>query len=232
MNNYNLVSESLILLESLRIMEIVSNVPIVNKKELISISKPADILITKIPNSIYIKGTKLRQFISKASQKIQGIPFTSSKLIIDQKKIIGYGLPKKSATRNNFVTYSYPVYSRLLHNACLVRHNNISDQKSKKIIEYALKRENIEYAFSHVWKTLWNRLWREQILQFLRHGENVDKKIARDYSEPLICSSIIGMAYLNAGLKLGTDIKNVMNIWPKDFLYSKNFQIIARIGDI
>lgn len=189
--------------------------------------QPGDILIPAIAPSIYRKIPRHGKLLSNLTKKIQGIPYTSSKLVVSNKTLIGYGLPRKG--ENRFNTFSFPVYLRLIEKGILLRHKDITSDKSKKIIEFANKKINLPYSYSDIFKSLISRLFGERINVNEDISKLSDKELL-EYTDSLICSSIIAIAYKYAGLRLNFGVKNLLNVWPKDFILSSKFKIIAKIG--
>jgi len=205
---------------------ILDNVPLVTKKEIKNIVEPGDILLAYTPSRIANK-TIVSKVQSKLMSSLQGMPYSSSKLITGDS-IIGYGIPSKSKS-DGVGVHALPLseYLRMLQEACLIRIPNLSKSQARHMIQFMKSRSNTKYDYAALTTTVWNRLTREHGLQFKIH-KGTSNYIIHETTEPLICSSIIGYAMKSAGVSI--EFRNKLkNLWPRDFLLHPKLVKICRI---
>lgn len=207
------------------IKQLINTIPVVIKKDIVEQAQPGDILLAYTPRKL-ITNKKLYQIRSKLMASAQGTPYTSSKLIISNQEIIGYGIPSKFHKNKNagINTYNLKNYLLMLQEACLLRVEGLTSNQAQKMIQYMKMKSNNDYDYIGLIKQLWNRLIRLNSLQF----KIVDDHNIKEITEPLICSSIIGyaMKYAGVNIKFQPQLKN---LWPRDFLLHPKIQKIARI---
>lgn len=201
--------------------EVIENAPrMSNKESLIESIQPADILITGVIKPRFKKSPIWKKLKPVIMAKFQRSIFTSAKLVISDKKLIGYGLSKRDL--NPFALYSAGYFIRQLDRAILMRYDGLSDKQANEIVNWALERQEMKYASDQLFKTFWNRLIHIKPFQFLKDGDQneVDPEDLRDFYTPLICSSIIAFAYKAADLEIKTKQDNLYNVWPVDLVTS------------
>ena len=213
-----------------KIEDVLGKTEAVNKREdFISMAKSGDVLLTSnIPADIRKKNMIGKAFV-KSLTIVQRSPFSSIKLVVSPSKLIGYGLSSRPHTP--FAYYSFPVFLRKTFKAVLLRTNAATEEDKQKVVSWALERKDIVYGGDQLVKTFFNRLLRESIIQIPIDGGNneITQAEAQDWRNPLICSSIIAMAYKSAGLNLDLGRKSLFNVWPRDFLLSKDFYPVCQI---
>ena len=189
-------------------------------KQIIDEVRPGDLLITATPKEKVWLFHRLLMFGQRS-------PFTSVKCVMSKDFLIGYGLADKP--KNPLAITELPAYVERLSHAVLLRNKHMTKIIAKDVVEYLKKREGLTYALDQLVKSMWNRMVGEGILSMLQTTMEEFEKNKEEFAEPVLCSSIIGMAYAHAGLPIKTDIKQVINLWPKDILLSPDFDTIVRL---
>jgi len=218
-NNINTILEmqEQILLEESIINTIMDDVPVVSRPEFIKQSKPGDIMVS------YLKDAGLfSNFLAKA----QGSPYTSSKLIMSKKQVIGYGVTgpdSKNATQVGIDNFA-AVLDRM-DRACLIRIKDSTKEKQKKVIHYIYLRLGMDYDTIGLLKSAWDRFVSRKFIPFF---SKLSKANVEDYKEPLICSTIISFACKYAGYKINFS-DHELDVWPKDFILTPHTTKICQI---
>lgn len=198
-----------------------------DRRELIDFMEPADILLIGVVKS-RVKGGLLKKLKPQVMKIAQRSLFTSSKLVVSEKQLIGYGLSKRGG-KNPFSLYSSQHFLRKVDKAILLRHHELNDKQRQEIVNWAMERQGMDYASDQLLKTFWNRLINMKLFQFLKDGERkeISSEDLHDFFTPLICSSIIAFAYESAEVEIKTQRRNLYNTWPVDFLKSPSLYPVA-----
>jgi hypothetical protein len=200
--------------------------PKVTKKEFLQAAIPGDIMVTFTPKRTLKKSgfTKLK---AQMMTLFQASPYTSSKLVYDEKTIVGYDADPTAGVNylqkgslNNFV-------NRWIQEAMLLRPIGSTPEQVKAVQAYFKKRIGLPYNSDQVLKSSWKRFYKK-LLPFLRREQKITKKQLGEAVEPLFCSNIIAIAYRASGYrrKFG---RVLYDIWPRDFIISPNTEKICRI---
>lgn len=228
MNQYEYQTEGLLLDD--RIKEVVDSAPEVKKrKQMIEQAEPGDILLVRTAPSEVKKKSFVGKAFSKALPVAQRSPFTSSKLVVNNSKLIGYGLSSRPHTP--FAYYSFNVFLRRTYMALLMRTDKATKEEKKDVVKWALERKDTIYGGDQLVKSFFNRLLKESILQIpIDEGDNqITAEEAKEWRNPLICSSVLAMAYKAAGVDLDLGRKSLFNVWPREFAISPDFYPVCKI---
>jgi len=74
-------------------------------------------------------------------------------------------------------------------------------------------------------KTFWNRTFSDS---FIRDANAETAPAAKEYFEPMLCSSIIAIGHAAADLRINIATR-LINMWPKDFLLNPSFKAIVQL---
>lgn len=210
------------------IKKILSNVPIVTKKEFVENIQKGDIIVAFSAKKQIIK-TKLAKFVAKLLASAQGSPYSSAKFAIDDNSVAGYGIqiidrPEENKitkmNKRNFVT----ARSEMM----LIRIPDLTDKQKTKAAAFIKKRIGLAYQGSDLLKTSWNRLIRRKFFHFLK-DKPLDPSTINMIQEPLFCSNMITLALISGGYKERFNNKNPWDTWPRDFIISNKTSKICRI---
>lgn len=200
------------------------NTPVVSKRNFLKMAEPCDIFVTRTPE--YNLKTTSARTISKIISFAQGSPYTSSKLLLPDGNLIGYGVDydqdptylSKMLLRDYLVRCDF---------ACMIRVPDLTEQQKQRIYKYLLTRQNVPYNNIGLLKTAWNKIMPD----FLRADFNIeapeDKRVIRGYRKALFCSTIISMAFLYAGVML---FEKPLEAWPRNFVLTPKAILVARIS--
>ena len=205
------------------IRNILKETPIVSKKIFYDSCKPCDILLCytqehKLLTSMYA------QIKAAGMSTFQGMPYTTSKLVIDKNTVMGYGMEMDGKNK----LYKADL-KKILSNtkaACLIRIPDLTNDQKKKIVLYFLKRKGLEYSSIDIFKSTWDRFVKRKIFPFYK-DKPVRKDTVSKLLNPLFCSTIISIAYLSAGVKIKF-APNPYDVWPRDFLISNQTKKLHR----
>lgn len=199
------------------------NTPVVSKKTFFGLAEPCDIVVTQTPG--YNLKTNSLKVISKVMRFAQGSPYTSSKLVLPNGNLIGYGV---DADQDNTYLSQLPLkeYIRRCEFACLIRVPTITENQKQKIYKYLLTRQSVPYNKIGLLKTAWNKIMPDFLGVDFKIDEPEDKRIIRGYRKALFCSTIISMAFLYVGVVL---FEKPLEAWPRNFILTPKAILIARI---
>jgi len=200
------------------------NTPIVTKRALIKLAEPCDIFVTRTPE--YNLKTRSSRVISKVISFAQGSPYTSSKLLLPDGNLIGYGVDydQDPTYLSTMLLKEYLVRCDF---ACCIRIPTLIEEQKQKIYNYLLHRKNVPYNNIGLLKTAWNKLMPDILRADFKIDEPEDKRIIRGYRKALFCSTIISLAFLYAGITL---FEKPLEAWPRNFVLTPKAVLIARIS--
>lgn len=228
MNQYEYQTESLLLDD--RIKKVVDSAPEVKKrKDMIEQAEPGDIILVRLSKNRISKKNIIMQQWAKMMPVWQRSIYSSSKLVVSQSKVIGYGTSSRPNTP--FAYYSFPVFLRRYYNALLLRTDKATKEQKKDVISWALERKDMVYGGEQLIKSFFNRLIKESFLQIpIDEGDNqITTEEAKEWRNPLICSSIIAMAYKAVDVDLDLGKKSLFNVWPREFIISPDFYPVCKL---
>lgn len=201
-----------------------------SKKNFIDVIRPCDILVTKL-DAASVEGLTKRERIrnkamSRLNSLVQGVPITSSKCILHNDNVSGFGVDHRHPTKIS----TMPV-SKFLKNqkmAIICRHPGLEDSEETKILKYFREKKNLDYNKSSILKQLWKKIRKGEVKSL----KDIDLKKFKPHEiemwkDALFCSSFIAMAYKYGGI--ASDFtRNPLSIWPKDFLVSSSLDVIGK----
>lgn len=224
-NNSKYVDESLIY--SSKLLGIIENTPLVSRRKFYESYKPGDILVSYATR----KGIELRgELVPKIISMIQRQPYSTSKILFDNNKICGYATDFKEFKRKQVLVScnKFDYYLSFMTRGMLVRIPEMDEQKLQKIKEYMNKRIGLQYSNKSVLQNFVYRILHINFPGFkLKTYEEVDEEILNKM-EPLICSTVISLALLSAGINIKFST-SPYSVWPKDFILSDSTEKICRI---
>jgi len=208
------------------VKKLINNIPTVTKKDFIGNVEPGDIVLGFSPRELKTVRT------SKIIASVQRSPYTTSKIVADNKTIIGYGVKAVNTVDENFLR-TYQLRNLLIerHELCLIRINDATLTQKRKAIDFCLNRLGLEYNSSDLLKTIWNVFTRKKLFPFFRN-EPLEKKEVDNLQRPLFCSSIIALGYWYAGYKHKFNGKSPYELWPIDFLIDDNTTGVCRVEQL
>lgn len=231
--------ESLLVAKSVE--KVLARTPKVNNyKDMIALTQPADVLLLGSVESRIrrMKGLKKlpERLMAKLNPILQRSPFNSSKMVVDQTKLIGYGL-RREGLRGKFPPrfpvgdYSFPYYARQFSNALILRHNDITPESARDAVQFMLDSKDTDYNNKQLIFSIFRRLTKEIIpvgrgVRLTEEDKNVYKNAK---NTPLICSVIIAYAFRAAGLPITEKVNRINSVWPVDLLVSSHFTPIVHL---
>jgi len=220
------VMRELSLVVSTDVKKILYETPMVSKKEFWSSCEPADIMVTFTPKS-RVKTTGAQLFTQMLST-MQRSPYSSSKIVMSRDILAGYGIVDRGGESPQLDKYSLPKYIGELQEAILIRVPNLENSQKSKITSFIKSRIGLDYASTDLVKSAWDRFFKGRLGSMMK-GREMDPKALDQIRDPLICSTIISVAYRAAGVKVDFTEKPY-EVWPRDFMLSDNTQKVCRIG--
>jgi hypothetical protein len=218
--NHAVSCESLLRNDSL--MGVVDQTVAVGPKELISLLKPGDVLLTRMMDS---RANTVRKKIFRATMSaVQRSIYTSSKLVADVDTLMGYGI---SAAKPNFTKYSSKVYIPRLQKGMLIRHKDMTPELAAAIKQEAIRFVGLPYNLKEMLTSALRR-FKESLVK----NPNTPNGVTEDPSTidlaPLICSSVIGAIFARVGLPVAVN-RSWKEMWPGDFVLGQLFHSVAKI---
>jgi len=209
-----------------KVKKIIKNTPTVTKKEFINRMKPGDIIVA-FSSKKQFKKTSSTKLIAKLMATFQGIPYTTSKLVLNNNLVGGYGLKVvNSASENKVDTVTIHELFKGRVEAILIRPIKATEDQKQKSISFILQKKGLSYSSSDLLKTAWKRLIRKsRILK----GRNISQEIIKTIQKPLFCSNIISLAFRSAGYKDKFNNSLTWETWPRDFILDKNTEKICKV---
>ncbi len=208
-----------------KVKKIIKKTPRVTKKEFIKRSKPGDIIVAFSTKKQFEQTSKAK-FLATLMASFQGIPYTTSKLILNNGVVGGYGLKViKSSTENKVDTITLEELFKGRVEALLIRPI-VSEIQKQKAISFVLRKKGLSYSNSDLLKTAWKRLLhKSRILK----GKDISDELVKIIQKPLFCSNLISLAYKVAGFKERFNNSLTWETWPRDFILDKNTEKICKV---
>lgn len=210
-----------------KIKSILEKVPIVKKQEFLEKSQPGDIIASFTEKRLLNKylAVKISANVMAATQ---GSPYTTSKIVLDNEMIAGYGVtPRDTMGGAKIGQMLISKYIRWRKESCLIRVNTPKTTK-EKAVKFVKNRMGLSYNTSGIYKSIWNRLTARKLLPFFKN-KTLEPEEIRAIQAPLFCSTIVSVAYLASGFKEKFNNKHPYDVWPRDFILSANTEKICRI---
>lgn len=230
---FELIEEGLIPVEegtfliTPKIKSILKKIPLVKKSEFLEKAQVGDIVISFTEKRLLTKylAVKISANIMAATQ---GSPYTSSKIVLDNKIIAGYGVtPRDTLGGAKLGQMLFKKYIRWRTESCLIRVKT-SDTIRKKAAKFVKDRMGLTYDTSAIYKSIWNRLTKRKLFSFFK-SKSLEPEEVKAIQTPLFCSTIISVAYLAGGFTEKFNNKHPYDVWPRDFMLSTNTKKICRI---
>lgn len=204
------------------------DVPKVTKKEFVAAMQPCDIVVAFSAKKQFIK-TKNAKFVAKMMATAQGSPYTSSKLVIDNNNVAGYGIQIIEKPEENKITVMPKnKFVSARPEMMLIRIPELTQAQKNKTISFVKRRIGLSYQGSDLFKTAWNRLVGRKLLPFLK-DKPLNPEEVNAIQEPLFCSNMITLALISAGFKKKFNNKNPWDTWPRDFILADFTEKLYRI---
>lgn len=212
------------------VKKIIKDVPTVTHRDFETNMKPGDIVVAFSSKKQFIK-TKHAKFAAKLMATAQGSPYTSSKMVIDNNRVAGYGIKVVDKPEDNKITIMpFKQFLSGRQELMLLRIKDITPDQINKAIAFIKKRVGLSYADSDLLKTAWNRFVNRKIFPFLKNRSLEPAEVSL-IQEPLFCSNMISLALVSAGYKGKFNGKNPWDVWPRDFILSDLTEKIVRVDD-
>ena len=198
----------------------------VTKKEFIARIQPGDIIVS-FSNKKQFQKTSKAKIIATLMATFQGIPYTTSKLVLNNNLVGGYGLRViKTSAENKVETMPVVEMFKGRVEAILIRPINATESQKRNAISFLNKKKGLSYSGSDLFKTAWKRLvHKTRILK----GKDLNKSDVDIIQKPLFCSNLISLAYRAAGYKGKFNNSLTWETWPRDFILDKNTEKICKV---
>lgn len=195
-----------------KVKKIIQSVKKVTLDDYMKMMKPGDLMVTYPVTSTLDFGSRVFRNLNTF---FQGSSFTSIKMVReDGKGVMGYSavLNSHGALNENDIK----TFAETTGGMCLIRPKKITDAQRQKAVKWmrAKLKQKLPYSQAEIVKSLLAHL-----LHISKSAVKLDRKEIRKYSDPLICSSIVGLAYEYAGINLKIPY-STFHVWPIDFLMS------------
>lgn len=210
------------------VKQVLSKVPSVTKKEMLSKSRPGDIMVSFTANK-YIKNNFGKKQYGKILAAFQGSPYTSSKVVIDNNFAAGYGITTNMKVPSDNKVEKVPLSKAIRDRSeiCLIRLNT-SDVIKRKAMSWIKSKLGLAYAESDLLKTTWDRFTNRKFLPFFKNMD-MDIEQLKVLQTPLFCSTIISIGYYVAGYRQKFNGQHPYDVWPRDFILDENTEKICKI---
>ena len=210
--------------------QVLNDIPVITKKQFFEISEPGDIVLASPPKR-FLKMKKFPIF-TKMIMLGQGLKTSSSKIIVNNNSIAGYGVLH---TKRDFAIRKLTTWLPDREASILIRPpKEVTDQQKQDAVSFIMKYDKANYDQTQIFKSGWRRTikkFKGKLLSIIKKSSDSSMSDMVDYiKEEYICSNIISVAYYQAGFKNKINGNNVEDIWPIDFLLDKSFQKIGRFG--
>jgi len=212
------------------VKKIINDVPVVHKQEFIDNMRKGDIIVAFTAKKQILRvNKKSLLFISKIMASFQGSPYTSSKLVIDDKHVAGYGIKIiDKPEENKIYKLTYDEFVNDREEMMLIRLKDASKNQIDKACNFVRERVGLDYQSSDLLKTMWNRFTGRKLFPFLKDKTLQPEEISM-IQEPLFCSNMISLAYRAAGYNNLFNNKNPWDVWPRDFIVDDRTEKIVRV---
>ena len=230
---YELLEEGAISIEeasyyiSSTVKKILAVTPQVIKKDFLENAEPGDIIVSFTAKKTLKHASA--KMTAKLMATIQGSPYTSCKMVLNNGMVGGYGVVIRETVTGSVIG-KVPLKQAIRARAemCLIRVPDATKKQRQGAVKYIMDRMGMGYANLDLYKTVWNRLTNRKVLPFLNDKETDPEQI-ESIKEPLFCSSLISVAYYATGYKKKFNNKHPYDAWPRDFLVSNDTEKICRI---
>lgn len=202
-----------------KVKKTIQSVKKVTLDDYMKMMKPGDLMVTYPVTSTLDFGSRVFRNLNTF---FQGSSFTSIKMVReDGKGVMGYSavLNSHGALNENDIK----TFAETTGGMCLIRPKKITDAQRQKAVKWmrAKLKQKLPYSQAEIVKSLLAHL-----LHISKSAVKLDRKEIRKYSDPLICSSIVGLAYEYAGINLKIPY-STFHVWPIDFLMSDQMEKVC-----
>ena len=202
----------------------------VSKSEFLDMLEPADILVTrsdatKIPNTNTVEKAG-GIIVGKVLTTAMGVPFTSTKIALDKKRVLGFGASGFGsgsvdiADINKFLSWQ--------KNVMICRYPKLTNAQQSGIIKYLLSKRNLNFDTNKLITTWWERLVHGEQMLKSRMKMNMSKQEIKGWKDALFCSSLVAMAYKSVGINADFT-REPTEMWPKDFVASEDLDQLVML---
>lgn len=161
-----------------------------------------------------------RKISYNLNSSIQGSAYSSMKMIIDSKTIVGFGTGHNSSALNKVPLTDY--ISRA-GSMIILRHKKMTPAKAKKLIMFVERKleKNVQYDSAAVLASILDHIFS------IEPDKPLSKEELEQYSNPLFCSTIFQLGLRYVGLDSGISSISDFRVWPRDFLWSPMFDKVG-----
>jgi len=209
------------------VKKILNDTLTVTKKTFIESTQPGDIIVAFTANKT-LKDHFIGAMYSKLMATFQGSPYTTSKMVLDDETVGGYGIRLRESYLDNNVEKLSLASAVSARSELMLIRVKASDTQKQKAVNFLKSKMGLSYSDSDLFKSVWNRLTNRKLIHFFK-DKPLDKKQIADIQTPLFCSTIIAAAYYVAGFKEQFNDSHLYDTWPKDFILSDNTEKICKV---
>jgi hypothetical protein len=210
------------------VQQILDNTPSVTKKEMVAQAQPGDVMVAFTATKT-IRDSWGAKLFAKLMATFQGSPYTSSKMVMADGSVAGYGVTIRKEYAGNVID-KVPIAEavRARGEICLIRVADASPAQRKKAVQFVKSKMGLGYSDLDLYKSIWNRLTKRKFLPFFK-DKTLNKEQLQSIQEPLFCSTLITVAYHVAGYRKRFNNMHPYDVWPKDFILADNTEKLCRI---
>jgi len=209
--------------------KVINQAPKVSKRQFFELAEPGDIVLASPPKR-FLKMKKFPLF-TKMIMVGQGLKTSSSKMIVNDDQIAGYGVLHN---KRDFSMRKLTTWLPDRESAILIRMpSDVTPEQTKKAVNFMMKYINAEYDKTQIFQSGWRRVkhrFKNAFMLFAKKTEAPMSDAVEFIKETYICSNVISVAYYKAGYKKQINNNNVEDTWPKDFLLDPSLKKVARFG--
>lgn len=209
------------------VKKILNDTLTVTKKTFVESALPGDIIVAFTANKT-LKDHFVGALYSKLMATFQGSPYTTSKMVLDDGTVGGYGIKLRESYLDNNVEKASLVSAVSARSELMLIRVKATDKQKQKAVNFIKSKMGLSYSDSDLFKSVWNRLTNRKLIHFFK-DKTLDKKQISDIQTPLFCSTILALAYYSAGFKENFNDMHLYDTWPKDFILSENTEKICKV---
>ena len=214
------------------IEKVLEGTPMVSKpKELLEYFKPGDLLFIRTTEKRLKNMGILAQYVTlPMALLLQRSLYNSVKLVLDDNQVIGYGISNSvngvldAMEKNKFQVRKLSALVSELGTALVMRHVKMTPAKFKNVKREAMKRKNIPYNLKDL-----SLATNYHLLGLRSSSAEVPEDKLKEYTEPMVCSSIIALIFKLAKIPIEVNDIPIKYIWPPDLVLSKSTVPVVRL---
>jgi len=176
---------------------IINEAPKVSKRQFFQLTEPGDIVLASPPKR-FLKMKKF-PFFTKLIMVGQGLKTSSSKMIVNEDRIAGYGVVH---TTRNMAIRKLSSWLPDRESAILIRMpSDVTDAQKAKAVDFIMKYNHAEYDKSQIFQSGWKRVltrFKSSFLLFAKKSKEPMTNAVDYVKDTYICSNIISIAYYKA----------------------------------